>query len=53
MKEKYYDLAFIEARKKSVDLLNQLKRQEQLDKIYSKFETNTDYAKPKEISFHC
>ncbi|CBY15059.1 unnamed protein product, partial [Oikopleura dioica] len=42
MKEKYYDLAYQAARDKAREMLNKLRRKEQLEKIYNKFESTTD-----------
>ena len=53
MKEKYYDLAYTEARNKAADLLAKLKRHEQLEKIYSKFEATPDQAARTDFAFHC
>ncbi|CBY41171.1 unnamed protein product [Oikopleura dioica] len=51
MKEKYYDLAYQAARDKAREMLNKLRRKEQLDKIYNKFETTTDAIVPTDFNY--
>ncbi|CAG5081555.1 Oidioi.mRNA.OKI2018_I69.PAR.g9908.t1.cds [Oikopleura dioica] len=51
MKEKYYDLAYKAAREKARDMLNKLRRKEQLDKIYNKFESATDAIVPTDFNY--